>query len=65
MNKKLIATLEKEREKIIKGGQIGYIDCYNKTIYNDGICGTITTGVSFRNQSFIIEYDVRTNSELE
>ena len=36
---------------------MGFIDCYNKTIHNDGICGTITTGVSFRNTTFLIEYN--------
>ena len=61
MNKKLLKTLEKEREKIINNGgaDVGFIDCYNKTIHNEGICGTITTGVSFRNTTFIIEYDAQ------
>lgn len=66
MNKRLIETLKREKNKINIGGvEVGFIDCYNATIYNDGICGTITTGVSFRNQTFIIEYDTRTNSKLE
>ena len=47
------------------GVEIGFVDCYNSTIRNDGICGTITTGVNYRNQTYIIEYDVRTNSKLE
>lgn len=59
MNKKLQKTLEKERDKIVNNGgaKVGFIDCYNKTIHNDGICGTITTGVSFRNTTFLIEYN--------
>ena len=66
MNKKLIETLDKEKDKLNMGGiEVGFIDCYNTTIRNDGICGTITTGVSFRNQTFIIEYDIGTNSKLE
>lgn len=66
MNKKLIETLKKEKDKINMGGiEIGFIDCYNSTIRNDGICGTITTGVSCRNNTYIIEYDIRANSELE
>jgi hypothetical protein len=66
MNKKLIETLCKERHKINMGGvEIGFIDCYNSTIRNDGICGTITTGVNYRNNTYIIEYDIRTNSKLE
>jgi hypothetical protein len=47
------------------GVEIGFIDCYNSTIRNDGICGTITTGVNYRNNTYIIEYDIRTNSKLE
>lgn len=31
-----------------------WIDAYNKTVIRGGLCGTIHTGISFRNQSFIL-----------
>ena len=31
-----------------------WIDAYNKTVIRGGLCGTIHTGISFRNQSFVL-----------
>lgn len=59
MNKRLEMTLEKNKDKL---KDIFYIDCYNKTI-NSEICGTITTGVSFRNEIFIGEIIDSSQSE--
>lgn len=52
-NKKLKETLE--QNDITKIENVAYIDGYNRRIINDGTTATITTGISFRNQSFVAE----------
>ena len=49
-NKKLQDTLNGNIEKLQENS---FINSYNKTINNKGISGTITTGVSFRNETHI------------
>lgn len=49
VNKGLTETLKKANE--VK--ETSFIDSYNKVIRDDDIAGTITTGVSFRNNTFI------------
>jgi len=51
-NKKVRETLEQNDISQIE--DVAYIDGYNKKNKNDGISSTITTGVSFRNQDFIV-----------
>lgn len=31
-----------------------WIDTYNKTVIKGGVCGTILTGISFRNMHYVI-----------
>lgn len=50
MNRRLMETIVKHK-KSLRAGQ--YIDAYNRTV-KDKICGTITIGVSFRNESFVV-----------
>lgn len=50
-NKHIIETLEKNDN--IKDGS--FIDCYNRKVYSDSISRTISTGVSFRNETFVAE----------
>lgn len=54
MNKRLIKTLEDNNDKIAESQYIYiYIDTYNDLVRTDGIIGTITTGVDYRNHIFI------------
>lgn len=54
MNSKLLKTIKLNNHKISGWGYY-FIDCYNLIIRNDGLCGTITTGISSRNEVFILE----------
>ena len=50
-NKRLQETLEKNRNKLQDNS---FINSYNRQVDNSGLSGTITTGVSFRNETHII-----------
>ena len=52
MNSRLIETLKKNNDLILRGGE--FIDSYNKIIITDGIAGTITTRVNDSCQTFIV-----------
>ncbi len=51
-NKRLIYTLNENKEDLQDGT---VIDSYNKKINNSGVIGTITTGVSFLNETHIVD----------
>lgn len=48
-NKCLKETIEKNKEEL---EHADFLDCYNRSVKKD-IAGTITTGVSFRNETFV------------
>lgn len=48
-NKRLKETIEKNREEV---EHADFLDCYNRSVKKD-VAGTITTGVSFRNETFV------------
>ena len=48
-NENLNETLEKNKD--IESGD--FIDAYNKKVRKDGLCGTILTGIDFRNKHFV------------
>lgn len=52
-NKAVKETLE--NNKTMQDGS--FMDCYNRNIRNDGLSGTISTGVDSRNNTFVITKD--------
>lgn len=61
MNSRLIETLKKNNDLILRGGE--FIDSYNKIIITNGIAGTITTRVNDSCQTFVVVKDEESESD--